>query len=249
MAHKWAGWLQTPYRLGVPTASVRGTDAAVAHKWAGWLQNPCRLGGPKHFRAGDKISGLDGYIALATLGVPNALGRGTQSIVAHKWAGWLHNPCSLGGPQCRTAEDRISSGPQMGRLATKPLQAGGVPNALERGMDLAVAHKWAGWLHNPCRPGERGGGGTKASGREVAHKWARRLQNPCRPGDPQHFRAGDRISSGPQVGHVATQSLLLVCGGGGGGQRFTAGDRINSGPQVGRQRTLLPPFQFSRTGW
>ena len=33
-----------------------------------------------------------------TWGVPNASEHGTQSEVAHKWAGWLHNPCRLGGP-------------------------------------------------------------------------------------------------------------------------------------------------------
>ena len=39
---------------------------------------------------------------------------------------------------------------------------------------------------------------------EVAHKWARWLHNPCRLGDPHRFRAGGRIRGGPQVGKVAT---------------------------------------------
>ena len=39
---------------------------------------------------------------------------------------------------------------------------------------------------------------------EVAHKWARWLHNPCRLGGPHRFRAGGRIRSGPQVGKVAT---------------------------------------------
>ena len=43
---------------------------------------------------------------------------GRESEVAHKWAGWLHNPCRLGGPQRFKAGDKISSGPQMGRVAT-----------------------------------------------------------------------------------------------------------------------------------
>ena len=30
VAHKWAGWLHNPYRLGVPTASHQG----VFHNWA-----------------------------------------------------------------------------------------------------------------------------------------------------------------------------------------------------------------------
>ena len=39
---------------------------------------------------------------------------------------------------------------------------------------------------------------------EVAHKWARWLHNPCRLGGPHRVRAGDKIRSGPQVGKVAT---------------------------------------------
>ena len=37
----------------------------------------------------------------------------------------------------------------------------------------------------------------------VAHKWARWLHNPCRLGGPHRFRAGGKIRSGPQVGKVA----------------------------------------------
>ena len=53
--------------------------------------------------------------------------------------------------------------------------AWGVPTASERGAESEVAHKWARWLHNPCR---RGG--------------------------PNRFRAGGKLRSGPQVGKVAT---------------------------------------------
>ena len=42
---------------------------------------------------------------------------------------------------------------------------------------------------------------------EVAHKWARWLHNPCRLGDPHRFIVGGRIISGPQVGKVATLPL------------------------------------------
>ena len=47
----------------------------------------------------------------------------------------------------------------------------------------------------------KGGGGTTL---EVAHKWATWLHNPCRLGGPHRFRAGGRIRGGPQVGKVAT---------------------------------------------
>ena len=55
VAHKWARWLNNPFRLGVPTASERGAESEVAHKWVRWLHNPCRLGGRRRFRAGDNI--------------------------------------------------------------------------------------------------------------------------------------------------------------------------------------------------
>ena len=57
--------------------------------------------------------------------------------------------------------------------------ASGSPSASERGADSEVAHMWARWLHNPCR------------------LWG-----------ALRFRAGDKISSGPLVGKVATQPLL-----------------------------------------
>ena len=51
MAHKWAGWLHNPYRLGVPTASHQG----AFHNWGRWLHNPCCVGGPHRFKAGGRI--------------------------------------------------------------------------------------------------------------------------------------------------------------------------------------------------
>ena len=56
---------------------------------------------------------------------------------------------------------------------------GGVPTASERGAESEVAHKWARWLHNPCRLGgpHRFRAGVEL---EVAHKWARWPHNPCR---------------------------------------------------------------------
>ena len=53
--------------------------------------------------------------------------------------------------------------------------AWGGPTASDRGAESDVAHKWAVWLHNPCRMG-----------------------------GPHRFRAGGRIISGPQVGKGAT---------------------------------------------
>ena len=46
--------------------------------------------------------------------------------------------------------------------------ASGIPSASERGAKSEVAHKWARWLHHPCRLG-----------------------------DPHRLRAGGKIRSGP----------------------------------------------------
>ena len=41
----------------------------------------------------------------------------------------------------------------------------------------------------------------------MAHKWARWLHHPCRLMDPHRFRAGGKMRSGPQMGKVATSPL------------------------------------------
>ena len=63
-------------------------------------------------------SGQGGYITPAAWGVPTASERGAKSEVAHKWAGWRHNPCRLRGPHRFKAGGRIKSGPQVGKVAT-----------------------------------------------------------------------------------------------------------------------------------
>ena len=62
--------------------------------------------------------GQGGYITPAVLGSPSASERGINSEVASKWARWLHNPYRLGEPFCFRAGDQITSGPQMGKVAT-----------------------------------------------------------------------------------------------------------------------------------
>ena len=211
MAHKWARWLHNPYRLGsphrfrpggrirsgpqvgkvatkllpprgAPTLMIGGQNQEVAHKWARWLHNPCRLG------------------------VPSASELEAEPEVAHKWARWLHNPYRLGSPHRFRPGGRIRSGPQVGKVATKLLPPRGAPTLPIGGQNQEVAHKWARWLHNPCR---LGGPHRFRAGAilRVAHKWARWLHNPCRLGGPLRFRAGGRIRGGPQVGKVATEHL------------------------------------------
>ena len=42
---------------------------------------------------------------------------------------------------------------------------------------------------------------------EVAKKWVDRPHQNCRIAGPQHFRAGNKIRSGPEVGKLATSPL------------------------------------------
>ena len=152
----------------------------MAHKWARWLHKPCRLRRPHRFKVWGQnqkwpTSGQGGYITPAARGVLTVSQRGAESEAAHKWPTWLHNPCRLRG------SPPLQSGGQNQRRPTSGLgdyitpAAWGVPTASEWGAKSEVAHKWARWLHNPCR-----------------------LRGPHR------FRAGGRIRSGPQVGKVAT---------------------------------------------
>ena len=47
-------------------------------------------------------------------------------------------------------------------------------------------------------------GSEQGAETEVAHKWARWLHNPCRLGGAHHFRAGGKIRNGRRVRKVAT---------------------------------------------
>ena len=119
-------------------------------------------------------SGQGGYISHAAGEVPTASERGAESEVAHKWARWLHKPCRLGGPH-RFSGGQNHRWPTSGQGGYISPPALGVPTASEQGAESEVAHKWARWLHKPCRLG-----------------------------GPRRFRAGGRMISGPQVGKVAT---------------------------------------------
>ena len=212
VAHLWAKWLPHPWYIGdprsfraggkirsgpqvgkmatsplpnrgSPTASEQGAKSEVAHKWAKRLPHPCRIEDPGRFRAGGKIrSGPQvGKMATSPLpsrGSPPLQSRGAKSEVAHKWAKWLPHPCRIRESHRFRAGGKIRSGPQVGKMATSPLPYRGSPPLQSKGAKSEVAHKWAKWLPHPCRIG-----------------------------DPQRFRAGGKIRSGPQVGKVATSPL------------------------------------------
>ena len=113
------------------------------------------------------INGQGGYITPAASGIPTASERGAKSEVAHKWARWLHHPCHLGDPPPQSGGQN-QQWPMNGQGGYITPAASGIPTASERGAKSEVAHKWAGWLHHPCRLG-----------------------------DPLRLRAGGKIRSGP----------------------------------------------------
>ena len=151
-------------------------------------------------------SGQGGYITPAASGVPSASQRGAESEVAHKWARWLHNPCRLGGPHRFRAGGTIRSGPQVGKVAPEPLPPRGSPPLQSGGQNQNWPASGQGGYITPAASGVPSASQRGAES-EVAHKWARWLHNPCRLGGPHRFRAGGTIRSGPQVGKVAPEPL------------------------------------------
>ena len=148
-------------------------------------------------------SGQGGYRTPAAWRVPTASQRGTQSELAHHWARWLHNPCRLGGPQGMRAGGRIRSGPQVGKVATETLPSVGSPTLQSGGQNHRWPTIGQGGYTTPAIwavPTDAEHGQES----RVAHKWARWLHNPCRLAGPHCFTAGGRITIGPQVGKVAT---------------------------------------------
>ena len=264
----------TPAASGIPTASDRGAKSEVAHLCAKWLRHRGSLGDPHRYRAGGKIRsgplvrkvatsplpprgspplqsggqnqkwptcGQSGYVTPAVSGIPTATERRAKSEVAHLWARWLRNPCRLGDPLRFNAGGQNQKWPTCGQGGYVTTAASGIPSAIERG---AIS--------------------------EVAHLCANGLRHPCRLGDPQRFRAGGKIRSGPLVGKVATSPLPSrgspppQSGGGaesevahlwakwlrhpcrlGDPHRFRAGGKIRSGPLVGKVATSPLPSRGS----
>ena len=135
--------------------------------------------------------------------------RGTISEVAHKWADWLCHPCRLEGAQLFSAGDKMSSGPQVGGLATSPMPSGGAQrlnagDKIKSGLQVAGL----GTSRLACE-GTSGGIGyvtpapwgvpkalVRGTKSKVAHKWANWLRHPYNQGCTQHFSAGNTIRGG-----------------------------------------------------
>ena len=165
--------------------------------------DPHRFKARGKIRSGPQV-GKVATSPLPPRGIPTASERGAKSEVAHKWARWLHHPCPLGDPHRFKARGKNRSGPQVGKVATSPVPPRGDPHRFKAGGQIQKWRtSGQGGYITPAASGiptalERG---AKS---EVAHKWARWLHHPCRLGDPHRFTARGKIRSGPQVGKVAT---------------------------------------------
>ena len=180
----------------------------MAHKWAGWLRNPCGLGGLQRFKVGGHnqnwpTKGPGGSITIPAWGGANTAKRGKESEAAHKWAGWLHNPCRLGGPQRFRAGAKIGREPLVGQVATKPLPPRGSATLHRGGNNRKWPTSGPGGYATPAAWGVSNASkwGTQS---ELADKGAGWFHNSSRLGGRQHYKAGERIGTGPQMGRVAT---------------------------------------------
>ena len=207
----------TPAVSGLPAAAERGAKSEVAHKWANWLPHPCRIGDPRRFRAGGKIRSGPQVGKVATSPLPYR-----------------------GSPPLQSGGGKIRSGPEVGKLATSPLPYRGSPPLQSGGQN----QKWptsgqTGYL-TPVVSGipatlERG---AKS---KVAHKWEKWLPHPCHIGDPRSFRAGGKITSGPQVGKLATSPLPYR----GSPRLQSGGGKIRSSAQAGKLAISPLPYRGS----
>ena len=94
----------------------------------------------------------------------------------------------------------------MGKVATSPLPSRGSPALQSGGQNQKWPINGQGGYISPAAFGSPTASERGAKS-EVAHKWASWLHHPCRLGYPHRFKAGGKIRSGPQVGKVATSPL------------------------------------------
>ena len=274
---KWSTSAQsgyvTPAVSGIPIASDRGGKIRSGPQVGKVARSPLPSTGSPPLESGRQIQkwptcGQNGYVTPAVSGIPTAAEQGGKSEVAHKGAKWLRHPCRLGDPHRFRAGSRITSGPQVGKVATSPLPSRGSP-LLQSG---AQNQKWptsgqSGYV-TPAVSGipTASGGGAKSEG---AHQWAKWLRHPCRLGDPHRFKAGGgnqkwptcgqtgyvapavsgiptaaerwrEIKSGPLMGKVAMSPPLSQ----GSGPRQSGG-KIRSGPHIGKVPTSPLPSRES----
>ena len=80
---------------------------------------------------------------LPTRGSPPLQSGGAKSVVAHKWARWLHHPCCLGDPHLFRAGAQNQKWPINGQGGYTIPAAWGIPTRQSGRAKSEVAHKWA----------------------------------------------------------------------------------------------------------
>ena len=211
VAHLWAKWLRHPCRLGDPHRFRAGGKIISGPQVGKMATSPLPSRGSPPLESGGQnqkwpISGQNGYVTPAVLGIPTASERGAKSEVAHLWAKWLRHPYRLRDPHRFRAGGKIRSGPLVGKMATSSLPSRGSPPLQSGGQN----QKWPTCGQNGYVTRAVSGIPTAAergAKLEVAHKWAKWLRHPCRLGDPHRFRAGGKMGSGPLVSKMATSPL------------------------------------------
>ena len=124
--------------------------------------------------------------------------------MVHKLADWLHHPCRLACPQRSRAVGKISSGPQVGKLATSPLPGEESPTLQSGGQN----QKWptSGQMATP--PLASGGfqalhsasqWGTKSA---VVDKWADWLHHSLPYGGSRTLQGASEQVTKSTVAHM-----------------------------------------------
>ena len=211
VAHKWAKWLPDPCRIGDPHRCRAGGKIRSGPQVGKVATSPLPYRGSPSLQSGGQnqmrpTNGQNGYLTPAVPGIPTAAERGAKSEVAHKWAKWLPDPCSIGDPHRCRAGGKIRSGPQVGKVATSPLPYRVSPPLQSGGQNQKPPTSGQNGYLTPAVSGIPTAAEPGAKS-EVAHKWAKWLPYPCRIGYAHRCRAGGKIRSGPQVGKVATSPL------------------------------------------
>ena len=246
VAHKWANWLPHTCRIREPHRLRAGGKIRNGPQVGKWATSPLPYrGAPTLQSAGQNqkwpTSGQIGYLTPAVSGSPTASERGAKSEVAHKWANWLPHHCRIGEHHRFRAGGKIRSGPQVGKLATSPLPYRGAPPPQSRGQN----QKWPtsgqnGYLTPTVS--ESPTASERGAKSEMAHKWANWLPHPCRIGEPHRLRAGGKITSGPQVGKLATSPLPYPRA-----PKLQSGGQNQKWPTSGRIGYLTPAVSGSPT--
>ena len=152
---------------GSPPLQSGGAKSELAHKWARWLHqgSPTLQSGGQNQKWGKVATS-----PLPPRGSPPLQSGGQNQK-------WPINVGKVATSPCRLIPSRLGDLQSGGQNQKWPINgqggyitpaASGIPTASKRGAKSEVAHKWARWLHHPCRLG-----------------------------DPLRFKAGGKIRSGP----------------------------------------------------